>query len=385
MNAIKKYWLGFIVLFLVVVAAYFIYLKLNPKKLPPNLVMGTGRIDGDLININTKYPGRLKLLTVDEGDRITKGQLIAQLQSKEYEAQLKAIEAEIKAKHKEIEAQKVQLQIIKETLPENVQKAYANLKSSRFMLEELNQQINSMEKVVQQDERDFKRFKSLTEKSLFPKEKFEKMKLKLETDKNKLKALLKKKNQLVQQINAAESSLKQAKSTLKKVQAVEKSIAALQESIKALNAKKQQIQAVLDELNIYSPIDGYVVDKVANVGEVLGAGMTVITAIDPNDLYLKMFVDTIYTGKIKVGDKAEIFLDAYPDKPIPAVVVKIAKKAEFTPKEVAVREDRIQRVYAVHIKPVNPNPLLKLGLPAIGVISLDGKGLPKSLKELPEL
>ena len=385
MNTIKKYWLGFIVLFLVVVAAYFIYLKLNPKKLPPNLVMGTGRIDGDLININTKYPGRIELLTVDEGDNITKGQLIAKIQSKEYQAQLEAIQAEIKAKQKEIEAQKVQLQITKETLPENVQKAYANLKSSKFMLEELNQQINSMRKVVQQDERDYKRFKSLAEKSLFPQEKFEKIKLKLETDKDKLKALLKKKNQLIQQINAAESSLKQAKSTLKKVQALEKSIAALQESIKALNAKKQQIQAVLDELSIYSPINGYIVDKVANVGEVLGAGMTVITAINPDDLYLKMFVDTIYTGKIKVGDKAEIFLDAYPDKPIPAIVVKIAKKAEFTPKEVAVREDRIQRVYAIHIKPVKPNPLLKLGLPAIGVISLDGKGLPTSLKELPEL
>ena len=50
-----------------------------------------------------------------------------------------------------------------------------------------------------------------------------------------------------------------------------------------------------------------------------------------------------------------------------------------------MREDRIQRVYAVHLKPVKPSPLLKLGLPAIGVISLDGKGLPKSLKELPEL
>ncbi|WP_029522278.1 HlyD family efflux transporter periplasmic adaptor subunit [Persephonella sp. KM09-Lau-8] len=385
MNTIKKYWLGFIVLFLVVVAAYFIYLKLNPKKLPSNLVMGTGRIDGDLININTKYPGRIELLTVDEGDNITKGQLIAKIQSREYQAQLEAMQAEIKAKQKEIEAQKVQLQITKETLPENVQKAYANLKSSKFMLEELNQQINSMKKIVQQDERDHKRFKSLAEKSLFPQEKFEKIKLKLETDKDKLKALLKKKNQLIQQINAAESSLKQAKSTLKKVQALEKSIAALQESIKALNAKKQRIQAVIDELSIYSPIDGYVVDKVANVGEVLGAGMTVVTAINPDDLYLKMFVDTIYTGKIKVGDKAEIFLDAYPNKPIPAVVVKIAKKAEFTPKEVAVREDRIQRVYAVHLKPVKPSPLLKLGLPAIGVISLDGKGLPKSLKELPEL
>ncbi|EDP74076.1 hypothetical protein HG1285_05325, partial [Hydrogenivirga sp. 128-5-R1-1] len=62
-----------------------------------------------------------------------------------------------------------------------------------------------------------------------------------------------------------------------------------------------------------------------------------------------------------------------------------SKRAEFTPKEVAVKEDRIQRVYAVHLKPIKPNPLLKLGLPAVGVISLDGKGLPKSLKELPEL
>jgi len=113
--------------------------------------------------------------------------------------------------------------------------------------------------------------------------------------------------------------------------------------------------------------------------------MTVITAVNPDDLYLKMFVDTIENGKAKIGDKAEIFLDSYPDSPILAKVVKIAQKAEFTPKEVAVREDRIKRVYAVHLKPIKPNPLLKLGLPAIGVITLDGKGLPKSLKELPEL
>ncbi len=385
MNVLKKYWLGFFALILFFFSAYLIYLKLNPKQIPPNLVMGTGRIDGDLININTKYPGRVEKLLVDEGDKIRKNQLIAVIKSEEYKAQLEAVKAEISTRKKEIGAKKVLLNITKESLPENVKKALSAIEANRSMLDELEKNIQALEKVVKQDKKDFERFKRLAEKDLFPTEKFEKIKLKLETDIDRLEALKEKRKQIISKITVSKSTLKQAKSSLQKIQALEKEIEALKSSIKALEAKKKQVEAILDEMKIKSPIDGYVVDKVANVGEVLGAGMTVITAINPDDLYLKMYVDTIYTGKIKIGDRGEIFLDAYPDKPIPAIVVKIAKKAEFTPKEVAVREDRIQRVYAVHLKPVKPNPLLKLGLPAIGVISLDGKGLPKSLKELPEL
>ncbi len=385
MELIKKYWLGFFAVILFLLSAYLIYLKLNPKQLPPNLVMGTGRIDGDLININTKYPGRIEKLFVDEGDSIRKNQLIAIIKSDEYEAQEEAIEAEISARKKEVEVKNIQLNITKEALPEDVKKALSFVEVSNSMLKELEKNIQALEKVVEQDKKDFERFKKLSEKDLFPKEKFEKIKLKLETDIDKLKALREKRKQILAKIKVSKSTLKQAKASLKKIQALKKEIEVLKASIKALKAKKKQIESVLNELKIKSPIDGYVVDKIANAGEVLGAGMTVVTAIDPNELYLKMYVDTIENGKIKIGDKGEIFLDAYPNKPIPAIVVKIAKKAEFTPKEVAVREDRIQRVYAVHLKPVKPSPLLKLGLPAIGVISLNGKNLPKSLKELPEL
>jgi len=113
--------------------------------------------------------------------------------------------------------------------------------------------------------------------------------------------------------------------------------------------------------------------------------MPVATLIAPESLYLKIYVDALQNGRIKLHDRAEIFLDAWPDRPIPAQVVRIAQKAEFTPKEVSVRSDRIQRVFAVHLKPLRPDPLLKLGLPAIGVVSLDGKGLPRSLDEIPVL
>ena len=85
------------------------------------------------------------------------------------------------------------------------------------------------------------------------------------------------------------------------------------------------------------------------------------------------------------GGHSSLLLDAYPNKPILAIVSKIAKKAEFTPKEVAVRADRITRVYEIRLKPLKPNPLLKLGIPAIGVVLIGNGSLPKSLNELPEL
>ncbi|GAB6073082.1 efflux RND transporter periplasmic adaptor subunit [Venenivibrio stagnispumantis] len=381
----KKYLTAILVLSLFLISSYLIYKKLYVKELPPNIIIGTGKIDGDLTNINTKYVGRIKKIFVNEGDKIEKGQIIAIIESKEYEAQYKAIQFQIEAKKKMLESQNIELNIAKGILPEDTEKAKASLELRKSAIKELEKNIDTLEKVVEQDKKDYERYKNLLEKGLIPKEKFEKIELQLKKDINQLNALLDKKQQLIAEINISESNLKQSIQNLKKIDELEKSILALKDEINTLEAQKEQIEAILEEMKIISPLNGYVIDKIANEGEVLGAGMAVITAVNQDDLYLKMFVDTIENGKIKLGDKGVIFLDSNPDMPIPAVVVKISQKAEFTPKEVAVKEDRIQRVFAVHLKPVSPNPLLKLGIPAIGVISIDGKGLPKSLKDIPEI
>ncbi|HHG73850.1 MAG TPA: HlyD family efflux transporter periplasmic adaptor subunit [Persephonella sp.] len=385
MNILKKYWLAVLIGILFAAASLMIYKKLSKKELPPNLIAGVGRIDGDLIALSSKYPGKIIKLYVSEGDPVRKNQITALLESREYEAQLQGIISQIKAKEKELDAKKVELEILKGTLPEDVKKAQNSITAGTALLKELDKNIDSLKKIVKQDDKDFKRLKALYEKNLVPKKRFEEIQLKLEVDKNKLSSLIEKRKQIVSEINTAKSTLKQAETVLKKIEAFEKGISALESGIKALKAKKRQIEAVVDQMKIKSPADGYVVDKIRNEGEVVGAGMPVITVVDPASFYLKIYVDTINNGKIKIGDKAVIFLDAFPDRPIPAKVVRIAKKAEFTPKEVAVREDRIQRVYAVHLKPDKPQPVFKIGLPAVGVISIDGKGLPKSLKEIPEL
>jgi HlyD family secretion protein len=67
----KKNIVGIVLILLVVIGALLIYKALNSKKIPPGLIAGVGNFDGDLININTKYPGRVVKINIDDGSKIT--------------------------------------------------------------------------------------------------------------------------------------------------------------------------------------------------------------------------------------------------------------------------------------------------------------------------
>ena len=385
MQIVKKYAMGFVLIALLLVASAMIYIKLHPKKLPPNLIEATGRIDGDLTNINAKYPGRVVHIFVDDGMRVKKGMLIAKLDDAEMQAQKKALQKQIEAKKKELEAKQIELAITKKTLKESLKKAVAAVNTAKLSVNELQKQLASQKALVEQDRRDLTRAEDLYKKKLLQKEVLEKAQLKFKVDSHTLEALYAKQKQANEALSIAKSNYEEAKVAQRKADALAKGIEALQEGIGALQASKERIEAMMAQMSLRSPFDGYVVEKVANEGEVVGAGMSVATLIAPSSLYLKVFVDTLQNGKIQLHDKAVIFLDAAPDMPIEAEVSKIAQNAEFTPKEVSVRSDRIQRVFAVYLKPLHPDPLLKLGLPAIGVISIDGKDLPDSLDDIPVL
>ena len=382
---LKKY--SSLILFsvLILTALFFIFNKLNPKTLPPNLIAAVGRIDGDLINLNTKYSGRIKTIYVDDGQPIKKGAIVAILESKEYQARKKQIENQIKMFQRQLDGHIYELEIAETTIPNSVKKAQLNVKITQFNKKKLLDNIKKLKLKIEQDTRDYLRYKNLFKVKAVEKRRAELAKLQLDRDIKSLSALNEELKTANKTVEIANITLKNQIAEKKKINALKSNIKALKEQIKAYKASLEEIEAVLNEMVIKSPIDGYVVEKIANKGEAASPGYTIATLIDPHSLYLKVFVDTIKNGKIKINNKAEIFLDAYSNKPIPARVVIIAQKAEFTPKEVNVRSDRIQRVYAVHLKPLQLDPLLKLGIPAIGVISIDGKGLPESLNDIPSI
>lgn len=380
----KKYWLGVAVAVLFSIAAVLIYLKLHTKELPENLVQGSGRIDGDLINMNAKYPGRIFKMDIFEGEAIQKGAVIAIIDSAEQKAQKAQIDAQIEAQTQQLAARKIELSIAEKSLPESLVKAKANSSIKKSQFDELDAMINTQKSVVSQDQRDSDRLNNLFSNRLIEKHQLEMVMLKLQSDRDQLSSLMDKREQLSKAIDISQSDQVEASAAQQKIAALREGIKASKSGIKALKASQTQMNAVLSEMELRSPVDGFVMEKIANNGEVIGSGMAVATLIDPKSLYLKIFVDTLKNGKIKIGDPAVIFLDSDPDHAITAKVARIEQKAEFTPKEVSVASDRIQRVFAVHLQPLNVDPLLKLGIPAVGVISLDGKGLPTSLHAVPE-
>lgn len=382
---IKKYALGIVITILLVISAIFIYKKLNPPTLAENLIAGSGRLDGDIIALNTKYPGRLESVLVQEGQSLKRGETVALLQSGEYKAKLRALTKTIAAAKEGLVAMEQEYQIAKESIPLEIKKAKQAVEIALAQKEELHNTVSSLKAMVAQDQKDYDRTQALYEKKLIGQQKVEFARLKLVGDSNKLAALQQKSIQVEKGIGIAKDSVQLAQSQQKRLVAIRANINAAKNNIGALRANREELQIIINQLVIKSPIDGMVIEKVAQPGEVLGAGMIIATLIDPETLYLKMFVDTLENGKIKIGDKAVIFLDSYPDRAMEARVVRIEQKAEFTPKEVNVKSDRIQRMYAVHIKPIKSDKLFKIGLPAIGVISVDGMGLPNSLSEIPEL
>jgi len=235
MQLLKKYWLA---LFAVALLSF----------------EGVGHIDGDLTTLNVKYPGRLSKILVHEGDTIKKGQIIAVQKSDELKARLSRMCAEESAKRDELSAKRTELEIAKKSIPLLLEKANAALR---------------------QDGRDYNRTLDLYRKRLIQKEMLEKAELKLDTDKQKLKALMHKKEEVAAAINLSYAELKRARAMQKKIEALEQIIEALEEGIKAVAAAKLEVESMIDDMTLRSPIDGFVVEKIANAGEVLGSGMAV--------------------------------------------------------------------------------------------------------------
>jgi len=399
LKGLKNYIAMILVALLVGISGYFIYIKINGKELPEGLVASSGRVDGDLILINTKYPARIKNIFVKEGDKVEENQIVATLTSNEFLSKYKSLNEAINSIKDEklsfaqtIEASKMELKLLEKTLPNLVKIKQDDLKTIKKTLYSMELKIQTANFNCEQCEREHKRYKKLYETKTISPEKFELVNLKYKTTKKELESLKVEKEKLLSSINIGKTSLQIQKDNLKKIDILKLNIKASQTKLQSLGAKikqleanRDEVQAMIDELTLKSPIDGFVIEKIGNKGEVVGAGMGIITLSDTNSYYLKLFIDTMNNGKIKIGDEAVIFLDSNPDKPIKAKVVRIAQKAEFTPKDVSVRSDRIQRVYAVRLKPLKYDPILKLGIPAIGIIGVDGTKLPNSLDEIPEI
>lgn len=127
-----------------------------------------------------------------------------------------------------------------------------------------------------------------------------------------------------------------------------------------------------DDLTLTASSNGVVTNRLHEPGAVIAAGTPVLTTVDLDALYLKVYVPENQIGQLRLGLPAKVYTDAFPDKPYDATVGYIASRAEFTPKEVQTPDERVKLVYAVKLNfSANPDHRLSPGIPADAVIRWD--------------
>jgi HlyD family secretion protein len=293
--------------------AGFYWWKHSQSQLPLGISWSNGRIEADLIDIDTKFAGRIAELRVDEGDMVKAGQIVARMDTQDLEASLKKAEAQVRLAQKAVE------------------EADANVAQQKSQVLLAQQQMDRASYLVKEG---FQTKEALDQRQ--------------------------------QQLDGANAALKAAQARL----------IIAQHALEASTHDVELHKVNIADNTLVAPREGRIQYRVANIGEVLPAGGKIFSMLDISYVYMDVYLPTQDAGKVRIGADARIVLDAYPNVAIPAKVSFIATQAQFTPKTVETKSERDKLMFRIRVR-IDPERLLargdrvRSGLPGVAYIRLD--------------
>ena len=145
----------------------------------------------------------------------------------------------------------------------------------------------------------------------------------------------------------------------------EERIAAQRAQLAGAEAQVRQIEAALENAVVRSPFSGVVSVKHREPGEIVQPGLPVLSIINPDDRWVRIYVREDEVGRVSVGQEATLTADSYSDRSYRGKVIFISSEAEFTPRNVQTAEERVKLVYRVKVQITDdPSYDLKPGLAA---------------------
>jgi HlyD family secretion protein len=169
----------------------------------------------------------------------------------------------------------------------------------------------------------------------------------------------------------AEAAVRVSEANRLELKRREEDLVARRADISRARAQVAITDTQINDTVVMSPVDGVVLVKSAEVGEVLAAGTTVVTIGDIDHLWLRAYINETDLGRVKLGQSANLTTDSFPGKTYPGRISFIASEAEFTPKQIQTREERVKLVYRIKIDVNNPSHELKLNMPVDAEIQID--------------
>ena len=151
------------------------------------------------------------------------------------------------------------------------------------------------------------------------------------------------------------------------------------EDLKAAGARVSQaeytarlLEKSVRDCTVTSPIEGTVTEKLSEAGELAAPGTGLYVIADLSTMKLTIYVPEADLGALRIGQQARIRIDSFPGKDFTGNVTWISPVAEFTPRDIQTKDERVKLVFAVRIEIANPDGVFKPGMPADAVIPVGG-------------
>jgi HlyD family secretion protein len=355
---------------------------------PSDRITVSGNIELTEVNLAFKTAGRLIERTVDEGDAVKKGQTVARLDRDKLLAQREREAAALASAQAQLAQSETALEWQRATLAGDLEQRKADLSSNEARLLELKNGARPQEKQeakaaveaaqaeMQRSQRDWERAQTLHKNDDISTSQYDQYRQRYEAAQASLKQVREREALVVagprtEVIEAAEGQVQRARGALKMSEANaleakrrQQEIVARRAEIERAKASLALIDSQLADTTIASPVDGVVLVKSADVGEVLSPGTTVVTVGDIDHPWLRGYINETDLGKVKIGSAARVTTDSYPGKVYRGRVSFIASEAEFTPKQIQTEQERVKLVYRIKIDVENPGRELKSNMPA---------------------
>jgi HlyD family secretion protein len=285
----------------------------------------TGTIESKDISISSKVVGEIKELRFDEGDEVKRGDTLILIDNESSTIQLKQAEAN---------------RIISESQLELLKNG-----ARREDIIQAEEMLNQAETNYNQATIDKNRMQELFDSQSISKKQLEDFITKYEVT--------------LAQYNSAKENLTKMRN-LARPEEIKQAEAKYKQSL----ANEELIRKYIRDSYVVSPINGYIVKKYVEEGENVNAMSSLLKISDLSVVELMVYVSEEELGKVKLGQKAEVSVDAFPDKIFDGTVTFISPEAEFTPKNIQTKDERTKLVFGVKIKIPNPTLDLKTGMPA---------------------
>ncbi|MBE9019176.1 HlyD family secretion protein [Chroococcidiopsidales cyanobacterium LEGE 13417] len=365
-----------------------------------NMIQFSGRIEGYETDVSTKGTGRVEEVTVREGARVKKGQLLVRLSDEEVRSALQAAISQVNAaKQREVNARlqitaaeaqladaRLNLQQSEGDTQGKVAEAESLVAAAQAFLTQEEARVGEVRALLEQAQVDRDRYARLASLGAETQQRYDVAQTAVNTAQAALQSRLAGVEAARRSVNIAWAKLTQARTTtlnpgrqetnISRLQAtVEQAranLAGAQADVKTAQANRQLLQSRLNNLTVNSPIDGVVTTRSVEPGTVVLPSRPLLRIVDMNQVYMRGFIPGGQLGQIRVGQAARVYLDNDPSRqhPFQASIASVDEKASFTPENVYFQKDRVEQVFGVKLSLEQPGGFAKPGMPADAEILL---------------